>query len=137
MIDFTDATDDNANTVAHATPPPVPALGNIETDTRAFQDYAAGGHIEADRNLAAIAERENAEARLEQLDEENFAALFSEVNVAKGGILTEKPDNVNLVRTKTDGQGGSRGIWKGTFEVPRKDMNMGTSKEGASLLDLL
>lgn len=137
MIDFTVAIDDIANTVPRAPSPSVSALGNIEMETRAFQDYAAGGHIESDRNLAAIAERENAEARLKRLDEENFAALFGEVNVAKGGILTEKPDNVNLVRTKTDGQGGSRGIWKGTLEVPRKDTDMGTAKEGASLLDLL
>ncbi len=137
MIDFTDVIDHTANTVPRATPAPVPALGNIEMETRAFQDYAAGGHIESDKNLAAIAERENAEARLKRLDEENFAALFSEVNVAKGGVLTEKPDNVNLIRTKTDGQGGSRGVWKGTFEVPREDKNTETSKEGASLLDLI
>jgi len=41
---------------------------------------------------------------------------------------------VNLVRTKTDGQGGSRGVWKGTFEVPREEVD---AKEGDSLLDLL
>jgi len=132
-----DVTDNTTNTIprTNPTPTPTPALDNTGTDTRAFQAYAAGGHIQSDKTLAAIAERENAEARLKRLDEENFAALFSEVNVAKGGVLTEnKPGNVNLVRTKTDGQGGSRGVWKGTFEVPREEVD---AKEGDSLLDLL
>jgi len=138
FIDLTDVIADTAHASPSATPTPAPALRNPEQQIKAFQDYAAGGHIESDKNIAAIAEQENAEAVLKRLDAENFAALFSDVNIAKkDGALTEKLDNVNLVRVKTDGQVGSRGIWKGTFEVPRKDEDTGTSEEGASLLDLL
>ena len=43
---------------------------------------------------------------------------------------------MELVRLKSDGEGGSRGIWKGTFEVPRAG-TADTKKNEESLLDLL
>lgn len=132
-----DGIPDETNYPSSSVKPPSYAPRNTEMETRAFQDYAAGGHIESDKNLASIAEQESAEARRKLLDEENFAALFSEVNVKKGKNLTQKPDGVNLVRTRTNAQGGSRGIWKGTIEIPQKDENKGASKEDTSLLDLI
>lgn len=133
LIDITDVVQD----ISHrSTPTPAAcAPRNTEKETKAYKDYAAGGHIESDKTLAAMAEQNDAKARQERLDKENFQALFSDENIAKGGVLTgKKPDNVTLVRTKTDGQGGSRRIWKGNIEIARKDEN---GKEGSSLLDLV
>ena len=46
---------------------------DIPHDTQPYVDYAAGRHVESDKALAALGEREAAEARGKQLDEENFA----------------------------------------------------------------
>lgn len=114
------------------------AIRDLSEMTKGFRNFAAGGHLESDRKLAAMAERDDTEARQKRLDEENFAALFggkeNEV-AADNKQKTKKGNDVNLVRTLDNGLGGSRGVWKGTMEVPQK--KGGPSKEQEpSLLDL-
>ena len=101
-------------------------------NTHSFRDFAAGGHVDADKRLAESTEQEQIEARQKRLDEESFAALFGDPSAP---VLTENKDKVNLVRTKEDGFGGSRGVWKGTFEVPRAEDSKSKSKNERSLLD--
>ena len=102
---------------------------DIPQSTQPFRDYATGGHVEADRRLYALAERDAAEARGRQLDKENYAALFSEA------VLVDKTEKMTLARTKSNGEGGSRGLWKGTYE-PRSANASPTKEEETSLLDL-
>ncbi|KAF6225742.1 hypothetical protein HO133_009744 [Letharia lupina] len=106
---------------------------NIPHDTQSYRDFAAGGHVESDKNLAAMVEREAAEARGKQLDEENFAALFSDPGDA---VLLDKTKKMTLVRTMSNGKGGSRGVWKGVWNKPPRSKDASPSKkEEVSLLD--
>ena len=89
--------------------------------------------MESDRNLVALGEREAAEARGKQLDKENFAALFGNTEEESRVARTEK---MRLVRTKSNGKGGSRGLWEGTYESSRYQTASTSMKEEASLLDL-
>lgn len=96
-------------------------------NTQPYRDFATGGHVESDRNLAALLQREAAEAQGKQLDKENFAALFSN---SEGAVPVDETKKMTLVRRMPDGKGGSRGVWKEAFGgSPSK-------KEEASLLDL-
>ena len=102
---------------------------DIPQSTQPFRDYATGGHVEADRRLHALAERDAAEAQGRQLDKENYAALFSD-----SAVLVDKTEKMTLARTRSNGEGGSRGLWKGTYE-PSTNANP-TKKEETSLLDV-
>ncbi|KAK4697938.1 helicase required for RNAi-mediated heterochromatin assembly 1, partial [Lecanoromycetidae sp. Uapishka_2] len=96
-----------------------------------YRNFAAGGHLESDRNFAAMAEQDSVEVRQKRLDEENFAALFGG---PEQGTAVGKQDDMKLVRTKNDGRGGTREIWKGTMEVPQAK-KVGSKKQESSLLD--
>ena len=101
-------------------------------DIQPYRNFAAGGYVESDKNLAALGAREAAEARSTQLDEENFASLFSDVGDSS---LIDKTKKMTLVRTTSNGKGGSRGVWSGFYRRP-SFKNAGPSrKEEASLLD--
>ena len=103
---------------------------------QSYRDFAAGGHVESDKKLAALATKDQAEASQKRLDEASWAGLFGaqvdttakkpdeatwaglfSVQVDTTGKKTD--DDVKLVRTIGDGRGGSRGVWKGTMEVPQ------------------
>ena len=99
--------------------------------TQPYRDFAAGGHIESDKNLVALAERETAKARGKQLDEENFAALFSDQGEE---VPKNEVDNMTLVRT-SDRKGGSRRQWKGTYQTSMFQDASPSQKEETSLLD--
>ena len=101
-------------------------------DIQPYRNFAAGGYVESDKNLAALGEREAAEARSTRLDEENFASLFSDVGDSS---LIDKTKKMTLVRTMSNGKGGSRGVWSGFYRRP-SFKNAGPSREEeASLLD--
>lgn len=104
---------------------------HIPQDTKPYRDYAAGGFVESDKNLVALAEREAAEARSRQLEKENFAALFSDPG---DDVLVDSTEKMQLVRTISDGEGGSRGVWKGYLSTSQNANS--SKKEEASLLDL-
>ena len=128
-------------------------------ETGEFQSFAEGGYIESDRKLAELAEQENAVARQKQLDEENWSGLFGETkdrdntnildqDLPDGWKLAKRKknkkkaeidENVKLVRTKDDGRGGNRGVWKGNVKWPeweRSAEKKGGKGEDRSLLDL-
>ena len=106
---------------------------DIPHDTQPYRDYAAGGHVESDKALATLCEREAAKAQGKHLDEENFRLLFSDPADA---VLVEKTEKMTLVRTRSNGKGGSRGLWSGSYEVPSsKNVSSRTKEEARSLLD--
>ena len=86
------------------------------------------GH--SDKGLAAKAQEESVEARQKRLDEENYAGLFGDT---KAPVVKDRVDNVTLRHTKSDGAGGTRGVWRGTINVPIRQSS-GDSHE-TSLLD--
>ena len=79
-----------------------PPYRDIPHDTQPYVDYAAGRHVESDKALAALGEREAAEARGKQLDEENFAVSYlSEQNFpfssCFGGLRSFPPPETCLL----------------------------------------
>ena len=118
-----------------------PILGNISHQTQGYRDYAAGGHVASDKSLAALQAKQDVAARQKRLDEENYRALFPEMDM-EGGLKAKEAgdDNVKLVRTMEDGKGGNRGRWEGTFQVPKAENKKPGWKEEreeeVNLLDL-
>lgn len=133
----------------------------IDDQIEAFQAFAKGGHIEADKKLiekankeVAVAMDEEALKKLKQADDEMAAALFADVDLISLGEAPlpassgntprpktvetpkKKADGVELVRTTSDGK---RGVWKGTYnpkskasDAKKENKGQGT---GMSLLD--
>ena len=116
-----------------------PILRNISNTTQGYRDYAAGGHIASDKSLAALQAKQDAAARQKRLDGENYRALFPET---EGGLKPKKAadDDVKLVKTISNGKGGNRGRWEGTFQVPKAENRKPGKEEGkeeeVNLLDL-
>ena len=106
---------------------------DIPQDTQPYRNFAAGGHVESDKNLVALVERKAAEARSRQLDDVNFDALFRE---AGDDALVDESEKMTLVRTTPNENGGNRGLWKGTYKPSRPQDASLSKKEEASLLDL-
>ena len=105
---------------------------DVPQDTQPYRDFAAGGHVESDKNLVELVERETAKARGKQLDEENFAALFSNQG---DDALADEMEKMMLVRTTSDREGGNRGLWKGTYQISNSQDTSTSKKEETSLLD--
>ena len=114
-----------------------PILRNISNPTQGYRDYAAGGHVASDKSLAALQAKQDAAARQERLDEENYRALFPET---EEGLKpkTAADDDVKLVRTMSNGKGGNRGRWEGTFQVPKaENKKLGKKEEEEEEVNLL
>ena len=113
-----------------------PILRNISNQTQRYRDYAAGGHVASDKSLAALQAKQDAAARQERLDEENYRALF---NPQTESLKPKKAhdDNVKLVRTMSNGKGGNRGRWEGTFQVPKAENKKPGEKEKEEEVNLL
>ena len=105
---------------------------DVPQDTQPYRDFAAGGHVESDKNLVELMERETAKAWGKQLDEENFAALFSNQG---DDALADEMEKVTLVRTTSDRKSGNRGLWKGTYKTSISQDTSPSKKEETSLLD--
>ena len=102
----------------------------LSEETKPYRDYAAGGYIESDRDIATLADEDDAQAQRAQLDENGYAALFGSHEDAG---TVEKTNEMTLVRMMPNGQGESRGVWKGNYKIPVAEND---SKEEVSLLDL-
>ena len=115
-----------------------PILRKISNPTQGYRDYAAGGHVASDKSLAALQAKQDAAARQERLDKENYRALFPETE--EGSKPKKAADeDVKLVRTMSNGNGGNRGRWEGTFQVPKaenKKLGKEEKEEEVNLLDL-
>ena len=105
---------------------------DVPRDTQPYRDFAAGGHVESDKSLVELVERETAKARGKQLDEENFAALFSNQG---HDALADEIEKMTLVRTKSGRKGENRGLWRGTYKTSKSQDTSPSKKEETSLLD--
>ena len=108
--------------------------GDYSKHAKAYNDFAEGGHVQADRDLAKRAEEAAAEARRKKQEMDHFDALF-------GGPSNPVPKHntkgQKLVRTETDNQGATRTRYQETYTlsqpVPKAPKN---EKEEMDLLDL-
>ena len=118
-----------------------PMLRNTNP-TQGYRDYAAGGHVASDKSLAALQAKQDAATRQKRLDDENYRALFPEAGEGLKPKKAAADDNVKLVRTMSNGKGGNRGRWEGTFQVPKAENRKLEKKdekekeEEVNLLDL-
>ena len=126
--------------------PPLPSSSTsqrsrheIKQSVQAYQDFAKGGHVEADKKIAANAKEQAAVAtdeetleRLRILDEQTAVALFGEVPSPSPPKASPKKEDAKSVRHSADGKRIFR--WEDTFVLG------GSSEEKAkeperSLLD--
>lgn len=108
-------------------------LRELTEEGQAFRDFAAGGHVQSDAEMASrLAEEAMAQLRLEQADQEMAKALF-------GTDEEREAQKVRLVKTETHANGAVRGVWKGTYlgEVgdEGEEKRSGRAPTESSLLD--
>ena len=137
----------------HGSPMSQLSRRDIADQIEAFQDFAKGGHVEADQKFvehaneqAAVTMDEETQKKLKEADDEMAAALFGEMDLIDvrhksppektDESSKKKIDGVELVRTSADGK---RGVWKGTYDpLSGAGEKKGDRKEqggGKSLLD--
>ena len=100
---------------------------------QSFRSHAGGDGIQPDEDTVEAASQHVTIARLKQLDEENAAALFGPA--AEEGLV-DKSGEMKLVQPKDDGKGGSRDIWAGTYEPPKRELAVVGKEEEINLIDL-
>ena len=101
---------------------------DVPQNTQSYRDFAAGGHVQSDKNLVTLAERGAAEAQTAKLDEENYAALFGD---RQDDRTIDEGDKMTLFRKKSNG----KSVWKGTWRPSRSESVNRSENEKASLLD--
>ena len=105
---------------------------DLSDESQPYRDFAEGGYIQADKDLADLAAQQAADARKKASDLDEFEKLFAaEIVVPK-----KEKDKMTLVRQV---DGGTRSVWKGTYaplKSPNKSPNMKKEKEEVNLIDL-
>ena len=82
---------------------------------QAFRDFATGGHVKSDADLAASAATEALnQLQLAQADQEMASALFG--SDAVPATRDGEKQKVTLVRSSSHPDGTKRGIWRGTYD---------------------
>jgi hypothetical protein len=105
----------------------------MTAEGQAFRDFANGGHVQSDAELAALAATETLrKLQLQKADQEMASALFGDDIVA--APETEK-QQVTLVRTSSHPNGTTRGVWKGTYGMTEMEVLKEPQPQEASLLD--
>ena len=103
----------------------------MTAEGQAFRDFANGGHVQSDAELAALAARQAMnQLRLEKADEEMASALFGNdddgpsaaaatttttTTTTTRGKKKKQKQNVKLVKSSSHPDGTTRGVWKGTY----------------------
>lgn len=116
-------------------PSPGHSPQRISEGAEAYQNYAKGGHVEADANIAAMAKTLAAQARQQKADEDMAKALFGNDGAySSSNVSVDEEATARLVDMPRDGNGGSRRKWVEVFEskLSSTDQKSGPS---TSLLD--
>ena len=106
---------------------------DFSENAKAFRDFAEGGHVQADKDLAKMMEADAANARGHKLEMDSFDAMF-------GGptklAQTENTKDMKLIRMDIDDRGATRTVYRETYTPPvLEPKKTGKGKE-TSLLDL-
>lgn len=102
----------------------------LTPEAQAFRDFADGGYVEADAAAAVTAADAAAKERLQQLDEDNEAALFGDlIDVS----LTSRTNELKLTASRQTREGTTRHIYEGLYSIVREKSKVGN--EEPSLLD--
>lgn len=100
---------------------------------QAFRDFANGGHVQSDAELAALAATEALnQLQLAQADQEMASALFGNDPAPATGGGKQK---VTLVKSSSHPDGTKRGVWKGTFGIKEAEVLKEPQPQPPSLLD--
>ena len=100
---------------------------------QAFRDFANGGHVKSDADLAALAATEAlSQLQLAQADQEMASALFGSDAVS---ATKDETQRVTLVRSSSNPDGTKRGIWKGTYGIKEAEVLKEPQPQPPSLLD--
>ena len=124
------------------------------SETKAYRDFAEGGHVAADARCETILTDALAKARLEKADEEAEQALFGRDDAESGGSrvsggsggsggssgesVEKQVRGLRLMRKIQNEDGFVRGVWKGAFKAGEGEVDAGKGKgkrEEVSLLD--
>ena len=101
----------------------------------AYRNYAKGGHVEADANIAATAKTLTAQVRQQKADDDMAKALFGvDGTCSSSSVSFDEDSNAKLVGRSPDGNGGSRRKWVELFESNHSATG-GMGEAGMSLLD--
>lgn len=106
----------------------------MTAESQPFRDFANGGHVQSDAELAALAAREAMnQLQLAQADEEMASALFG--SDAVPATRDDEKQNVTLVRSSSTPDGTKRGVWKGTYGLKEAEVLKEPQPQPPSLLD--
>lgn len=118
---------------------PSPSPGHspqrISEGAAAYQNFANGGHVEADANIAAMTKTFAAAVRRQKADDDMAKALFGvDGAYSSSNVSIEEEATARLVDITPDGNGGSRGKWVEMFEGNNSARDS-TGEAEVSLLD--
>lgn len=115
-------------------PSPNHSPPRISDGAAAYQNYANGGHVEDDANIAAMAKTLAAQVRQQKADDDMAKALFGiDGTCSSSNVSAEEETTAKLIGLTPDGQGGLRGKWVEVFE----SNSSATYKESEPLISLL
>jgi len=98
-------------------PSPGRSPQRISEGAEAYQNYAKGGHVEDDVNIAAMAKTFAAQVRQQKADDDMAKALFGvDGAYSSSNVSVDEETTAKLVEMTPDGNGGSRGKWVEVFE---------------------
>ena len=86
-----------------------PRSVDYPSNTKAYNDFAQGGHVESDRNTAKRGEDEAAEACRKKREMDHFDAMFG------GSPKPDQTENIKILRTETDNKGVTRTRYQETY----------------------
>lgn len=105
----------------------------MTAEGQAFRDYANGGHVKSDAELAVLAATEAIDQlQLEKADQEMASALFGDQVAPPMGGEKQK---VTLVKKSSHPDGTTRGVWKGTYGTGEVEVLREPPPQEPSLLD--
>lgn len=98
-------------------------------EVQAYREFAAGGHVQADADITAIAKELTAQQELQRLDEENAAALFG---LNADDVPPTGTDEPTLIKSRQTADGTIRNTWT---TIHRSQGHPSSKPQEPSLLD--
>ena len=106
----------------------------ISEGAAAYQNYANGGHVGDDANLAAKAKTFAAQVRQQKADDDMAVALFGvDGALSSSNVSVDEELTAKLIGLTPDGNGGTRWKWVEVFESNSSATAMKTEPQNCLL----